>query len=845
MKNLFTLLILLIGFTLKSQNVFESITTGNWNAPATWTLTSGTDADGIPDNGDSVIIHSSHVVKLVSSANFCRGICILNGGQLFPNTKTLQIEGGFYNAGTVSGGSLSFVFNRTGARIESLNPITIGGNIYIKRSATIVAGTVISLTGFMNLQNTNTVLTNNGSVSLRGGSTLSNNSRWINNAGSSLTLGKNLTRNGTSKVDFTATTNTVTYNNGTTIDIDSTTYNTLVVTGSGTKRLRGITTVNGDMTIAPSSSLTLVFSPNGKKLILKGNISNTTSSFQSSVGDTLLFTGSAATQTVDGTRPLRFYNVIIDKPNQTDEILCNNNLNISHELNVIRGTCNSGADKLTLLSDASSTARLAAITTPTDVDFTGSMVIQRFYPTYTHPVAPTYSVTYNYFYHDLSSPVQSTTVNDWDNEIYISGIGVYDNVAGPAGVDGDVFNGAASMNTYNQTNDTWTGVTGSTTTLTPGQGYDLLLLDDNDNQSTQDFIWNGKVIDSRGVPNFGNVTIGGLTRGGTGAGWNLIGNPYASPIMIDNTSKLAITGTINGNIYFPNPDATGAFAGAYETVSRSTATISPHQGFFIIRASGSNAAQTFTFTETAKVASYGTTSNFQREVRPYDIKLTVSSANLGGYHACEVNFDDNASLGYDEVDAIYKQYRPIAPNIYFAEASGEFDGLMNNYINSKDDEVVLPMKVFTPEAGMYTIDASVLNIKDYKYVWIENKKTGEKYDINKSMAIEGKEQSVNTDYVLHLSKKKQNNAISQTQLSSDLLVFNTENILNLKSTYADHQLSEVTIYDMSGKLVLQESNVTVMSNGTHKIDLTNLTSGVYVVRAIDNNGQVISKKIVK
>ncbi len=845
MKQFFSLLILLIGFSLKSQTVFESIATGTWSAPATWTLTSGADADGVPDVGDSVIIHSGHIVKLTASANSCRGLCILSGGQLFPNTKVLNIEGGFYNAGTVSGGSLSFVFNRTGARIQSVNPITIGGNIYIKRSATIVAGTVINLTGFMNLQNNNTVLTNNGSVSLKGGSTLSNNSRWINKAGSSLTLGKNLTRNSTCKVDFTAPTNTVTYNNNTNIDIDSTTYNTLVVSGSGTKRLRGITTVNADMTVAPSGTIVLVFNTNGKKLILKGNISNSTNSFQATVGDTLLFTGSATTQTVDGTQPLRFYDVIINKPNKTDVILCNNNLNISHELNVMKGTCNSGVDKLTLLSDASSTARIAAITTPANVDFTGSMVIQRFYPTYTHAVAPTYSVTYNYFYHDLSSPVQSTTVMDWDNEIYISGIGVSDGVAGPAGVDGNVFNSTTSMNTYNQSNDTWTGVTGSTTTLTPGKGYDLLLLDDDDNQGTQDFIWNGKVIDSRGVPNFGNVTIGGLTRGGTGAGWNLIGNPYASPIMIDGSSKLLFTGGLNANIYFPNPDATGAFAGSFETVSRSTATISPHQGFFIIRSSGSNAAQTFTFTEGAKVASYGTTSNFQKQGKPYDIKLTVSSANLGGYHACEVNFDDNASLGYDDVDAIYKQYRPIAPNIFFADASGEFDGLMNNYINSKDDEVVLPMRVFTPESGMYTIDASVLNTDAYKYVWIENKKTGEKYHINKSIAIEGKEQSVNTDYLLHLSKKKQNNAISETQLSSDLLVFNTENILNLKSTYADHQLSEITVYDMSGKLVLEESNIEVISNSSHKIDLTNLISGVYIVRAIDNNGQVITKKIVK
>ncbi len=68
------------------------------------------------------------------------------------------------------------------------------------------------------------------------------------------------------------------------------------------------------MTVAPSSTASvLVFNTNGKKLILNGNISNSTNSFQASVGDTLLFTGSATTQSVDGTRPVRFSNVIIDE----------------------------------------------------------------------------------------------------------------------------------------------------------------------------------------------------------------------------------------------------------------------------------------------------------------------------------------------------------------------------------------------------------------------------------------------------------------------------------------------------------------------------------------------------
>lgn len=860
MKYFFTFLTLLIGFTLKSQlAVFKSITSGNYNAPSTWTLTSGSDADGIPDETDSAIVRSGHVVKLTAIQK-CRFFSILSGGTLFPNSQTLRIDGvsggAFHNAGTISGGNFYLVCNNFAMQLKIVNPININGSIYFTKNATINAGANIT-TGEFVIQGSSVSVTNNGTVyltSLIKGLNLSTgtNAKWINAANSSLTLNSKIVVNGTSTFDFSATSNTVTYLGNGTIDVVAGTYHHLNVSGSGTKQLKGNITVNGNMAIYPNGAVTLTFSPNGKAITLSGNISNTAQSFSLTTGSLLTFTGTATTQTVSGTRALNFYDVTINKPNKTDVIVCANTLNVSHELNVIKGTCNSGSNNLVLLSDASTTARLATITNTVDVDFTGSMVIQRFYPAYSKTLVSPAANTYRYFYHDLSSPVKSTTVMDWDNEIFISGIEPNDDgVAGPAGVDGLVPNLTGgnnySMNRYNENTDTYTAITGSLTTLTPGKGYDLLLLDDNNNGGGTPFIWNAKIIDSRGVPNFGDVAFTGVSfTNGKGIGYNLVGNPYPSPITLAgnkggnwNLSGTAPS-TINANIFFPD-GATGTFTAA----SRATTTISPHQGFWIVRTNAGGASLTFTFKESSKVASYGTNANFMREAKFYDIKLSVSSAHLSVSHECEVNFNSDANLGYDDIDAPYKQFLPIAPNIYFADASEQFDGLVNNYISSKADEVALPIRVFSPQAGMYTIDATVLSTDAYNYVWIENLKTGEKYDINKSITFEGKEQHINTDYVLRLTKKEQNNAISKTILNNDLLIFNSDNTLNLKSTYADHQLSEVMIYDVSGKLILQENNVTVLSSNVHKIDLTNIASGLYIVKVIDNSGQVLSKRIIK
>lgn len=86
----------------------------------------------------------------------------------------------------------------------------------------------------------------------------------------------------------------------------------------------------------------------------------------------------------------------------------------------------------------------------------------------------------------------------------------------------------------------------------------------------------------------------------------------------------------------------------------------------------------------------------------------------------------------------------------------------------------------------------------------ENTKTGEKFDLNNSVAIEGEELGTNTNYVLRLSKNKQNNSVSAAILETDLIIFSTENTINLKSSNADHNIAEVLVYDMTGKLMLTQ-----------------------------------------
>mgnify|MGYP006913930116 CR=1 FL=1 len=80
-----TAVILLNSYSLFSQAVFTSQATGQWNTASTWTYT-GTDADGIPDADDDVIIRAHSITVSVNS--FCNS---LKSEPLANNTVGLEV----------------------------------------------------------------------------------------------------------------------------------------------------------------------------------------------------------------------------------------------------------------------------------------------------------------------------------------------------------------------------------------------------------------------------------------------------------------------------------------------------------------------------------------------------------------------------------------------------------------------------------------------------------------------------------------------------------------------------------------------------------------------------------
>lgn len=814
MKKFLFLTLFLFSLIIVKAGTFNSLATGNWNVATTWTLVTGVDVNGVPDADDTVNIMSGHSITLINTTTYVKKLTINSGATLKGNNKRLGIKGDFTNHGNVIG-SLYLYMQAGSSTITSTTTYTASGDWYIQAKCTVAVGTVISKIGGVYIQGSAS-LYNFGSVSLKKSNAPTNNGRiicsgtsnqWVNEANSFLSVESNFS--GMSNYNLICTNpSTVTYAGNSNL-IQKTNYHDLVLTAASNRSLTANINVLNNLTVSGSSTLT---SNGTNSLRIGGNlIANGLISLGNS--DTLGFNGTSSTpQVVSGTKVNTYPNLQIRNTGIGGGVVFNTTTFVSRNLFMRSGNCNANG-KLILKSDASATACLAKITNTAAVSFSGQLIVQNFMDNMPGQ------------YYDMSSPISNSNVMDWDNEIYISGVGDYDGIGGPAGVDGTTPGFANSMHTYDETINDFAAVTSTAAALSPGVGYQLLLAD---NASMTN--WLAKTIDTRGTPNYGNVALTGLTKTtGMGEGWHLVGNPYASHITYSLVTKTNMT----NNLYYTDN-------GNYSTWPYGT-VIPPYQGFYVECSSGSGS---ITFNENCKIQGNYTTE-FYRQKAQGDIKLTIHSSVVNYPHQIYLNFNNEATEKYDvDFDASYRKFPiAVAPAIYFMDKSNQ-KNMIRNEVNSNNEELTLPLGVFTPKAGLYYIDVTINNADEYNQIWIENTKTGVKYEYNTSVAFSGEDLATNSDFVLKLRKAKQSeNTLPIVQ--NTINTFVTENTLNVTSNSGDQLLKEITIYDMTGKMVFNQNQVMVNSNSQTKFNIAHLSNGIYVVSIIEASGKLNTKKIIK
>ena len=372
----------------------------------------------------------------------------------------------------------------------------------------------------------------------------------------------------------------------------------------------------------------------------------------------------------------------------------------------------------------------------------------------------------------------------------------------------------------------------------PSKGY--LIRVDNTWPTSSPAVYNGTFT---GVPNNGNYTAP------IGIGFNLIGNPYPSPINSDtflaNNPGISTlyfwTHTVAANASGIYPQSNYA---SYTTLggTASAAGGNPPVGFvqtgqgFYVNSSVSGSA---VFNNAQRAPNTASNQFFKNAsntvVDKHRIWLSLKDAS-NNYNQILVGYMDGATNAVDTaIDGkVLETNNTILYNLLDSEAY-VIQGRQMPF--SDNDEVLLGFKALT--AGTYTID-----IDDFdglflnQDVFINDKFTSTIHNLKVSPYTFTTAQG---DFTARFSVVYKNNALSNQVFESNSfnVLLNANNEIQFLSTQT--AIDNVRIYDLSGRLLIEKNDV----NDTSLTIMNNFNTSVLLVKTTLNNGKVEVKKLMK
>lgn len=372
-----------------------------------------------------------------------------------------------------------------------------------------------------------------------------------------------------------------------------------------------------------------------------------------------------------------------------------------------------------------------------------------------------------------------------------------------------------------------------------GQGY--LIRMPNTHPSTP-LVWNASFT---GVPHNGYYPIA-MINGGTTKRFNLVGNPYPSPIdmvkfVSDNNTK--ITGTL---YFWRKTNGVGSayctWAGGTFVSNSNTQTVNPNgiiqtgQGFFV---EALNASTSLQFNNDQRVSN--TSGQFFKTKRLLSERSTLwlnASNTAGDFSQMAIAYIPNATQGLDEFDGKYYNDSTIALNSLIENEEFVIQGRSLPF----DGKDVVPLLFKTLTASDYTISLDhydglfignqAIYLKDNYTATETNLKTGS-YTFT---AIAG-----NNANRFELMYKPSSLLETETlELSETKIIIYKQN----KALYinaGETKMKSVKLYSMEGRLLFDQKNV---NNTSMIIKDFGLPQQVFVVKIITIENKEITKKVV-
>jgi len=379
------------------------------------------------------------------------------------------------------------------------------------------------------------------------------------------------------------------------------------------------------------------------------------------------------------------------------------------------------------------------------------------------------------------------------------------------------------LQSFDESTNSWTNLpTG--TKLIPAKGYRLL---------TSSFV---KINYSSTLNSGTLLETASLTS--TDKGWNLIGNPFAAPLRIDDFINMNVKpnnsdNAIAGAVYLPATNGYGCInlTGSVNMPNGFDATspIETGQGFFVKTIRNGN------------LYFKNSLPDYQRKnVSKTDTlsKLKLNIQNEKSTYEMLIGFNANASNTFDELyDA------PLIP----------FDTLLTFYSINQDqnfsiqtfasvDNLDIPLGFKVSQAGNYVINKIQLqNFGDLTNIYLIDNFTNQSFDLKElgNYSFSTDSGTFNNRFELHFENMiiTNVNKINYSKSSkNEINIYAFENMLTIESS--KNQDAIIEVYNTLGQMVFQRKEVL----SKYLTFAINQPTGNYVV-CIKTNDNVVNRKV--
>lgn len=323
---------------------------------------------------------------------------------------------------------------------------------------------------------------------------------------------------------------------------------------------------------------------------------------------------------------------------------------------------------------------------------------------------------------------------------------------------------------------------------------------------------------------------------GASNSFNLVGNPFTAFLNLgDFFADNATANLLNSNTaWFWN----GSSYDAKLSGTDGSFEIAPGQAFFVEAGSAATTSNNLTF-DINDVSHQGTDTFQKTDNSRSEIHLTLSKGKDN--RNARVFYIEGTTTGFDngfdgELFGGISHSLAIYTDLI---ASNGKNYQVQSLPNSDFESMIIPIGIIADANETLTIAANIENLPKGLEVYLEDRSNGtftsldngEVFTITTSEALHGTGR-----FYLHTSSQ----ALSTDTnfVNNSVAIFLNNRTLHIKGL--DSSKNEVSIYNLLGKRI---ENKLFTSDGNKTIDLTKLSTGVYIVK-LENAAGFVSKKII-